>query len=58
MPKEKQAPAPASDRVTVEILQRWTGVTFDFKPGDVVQLPPNDAKRLSDGGVCKIIDQE
>lgn len=39
--------------VKVEILQRWTGVTFDFKPGDIVELPANDAQRLIAGGVCK-----
>lgn len=41
------------NKVRVEMIERWTGVTFDWKPGEIIDMNPGDAERLIAGGVCK-----
>ena len=46
-----------NNKVKVEMLQPWVGVTFNWQPGQIVDMNPGDAERLIAGGVCKPVDQ-
>lgn len=42
--------------IKVEMISRWTGVTFDWKPGEIIDMNEGDAQRLIAGGVCKPVE--
>lgn len=43
-------------KIKVEMISRWTGVTFDWKPGQIIDMNEGDAERLIAGGVCKPVE--
>ena len=44
------------NKIKVEMIQEWQGVTFHWTPGQIVDMNPGDAERLIAGGVCKPVE--